>query len=240
MNLSGPYVSGADINSDSATQLAPLGALFAAGDGRYFRYCLAGAVALVAGDVIQSPAQIANHIALTPSATAAIGDYAVLPTLGATAATANQYANGLLIVSTTPGFGQSLAISGNAAVLSAGIMTVNLERSSPVRVAITSTSRVDLQSNPYRNVIQSPVTTATGVPVGICVAAITIAQWGWLLVHGPCGVKIDGTPAVGAAVVGTGAAAGAATIASSTLATIGYMMTTGVNLKCNSVFIVID
>src|SRR5437773_6355886 len=57
-------------------------------DGRSFRYVLNGAVALVAGNVIQAPAQVANHLALTPVA-ASIGDTSITVALGATAATAN-------------------------------------------------------------------------------------------------------------------------------------------------------
>src|SRR5437773_343778 len=77
--------------SGSTTLSVPhyLGERMVTKDGRSFRYCLNGAVALVAGNVIQAAAQIPNHLALTPVA-ASIGDTSITVALGATAATANQ------------------------------------------------------------------------------------------------------------------------------------------------------
>ena len=225
-------------------------------DGRKFRYVsvepsastvtgqTAGAI-LVAGNVIACTPQIANHLALTPAAMA-IGAMTGTATLGATAAYANQYAEGYMLVSTTPGNGIAYNISSHALVASAGVITLNF--TDAILVALTTSSRVDLQQNVYKGVIQAPVTTATAVAVGVAPWALpalttggaTGQNFGWVQTHGVCACLMTGTPAVGAMVAATGAAAGAAAIASSTLQVIGTMISTGVSGKNNAVYLTID
>ena len=180
---------------------------------------------------------------LTPSAATVVGDTTITVTLGATAAYANQYANGYMIVSTGPGNGYAYLIKSHP--LAAASATLLLTLSDSIKVVTSTASRMDLQQNVYEGVIQAPVTTATGTSVGVAVNPIAAAtdgtkNYGWVQSYGVAGVLIDGTPAVGANVVGTGAAAGAATVASSTLGIIGRMISTGVNTKNNAVFLVID
>ena len=71
----------------------------------------------------------------------------------------------------------------------------------------------------------------------MAVYPVAIAEYGWVQTKGPCGVLIAGTPAVGAMVTSVGAVAGAASIGSSTLQIIGYMMETGKDTKINPVFL---
>jgi hypothetical protein len=227
--------------STSATQEAPLGARFTTKDGRTFRYCKAGATGLVVGNVIQAPAQITNHQQLTPVA-AAVDATTIVAALGATAATANQYAEGWAIIDTTPGEGFAYPISGHAAVASSGNITLKLQPDSPIQVALTTSSRVSLQANPYHGVIQSPVTTLTGAVVGVAVYHITAAHYGWIQTHGPGAVLIAGTPGVGLAVVVPATAAGAVVIDGAATATkvVGSMMVTGVDGKIQAVLLNIN
>lgn len=227
--------------SSSATPEAPLGARFTTADGRTFRYAKAGAVALVAGNVIQAPAQDTAHQQLTPVA-AAIGATSIVAALGASAAAANLYADGWAIIDTTPGLGYAYPISGHAAVLSSGNITLNLKRDSPVQVALTTDSRVSLQRNPYAGVIQSPVTTLTGAVVGVAVYPIAANEFGWLQTHGPAAVLVAGTPGVGLAVVVPATAAGAVVIDGAATATkvVGSMMVTGVDGKVQAVLLNIN
>lgn len=203
--------------------------------GRVYRYCIAGAVDLVVGNVIQSPAQIANHLAMTPSV-AAIGDKTIAVTPGNTAGVANLYAGGIAVIDTTPGVGFSYPIKGHDTITGSTLFTLLLADGAPVQVALTAVSRVSLASNPYANVIQSPVTTLTGIPVGVCQFIIAAGQAGWLGVHGHFGTLIQGTPAVSNQVSAPASAAGAAAINSGTLASLGMMMQTGVDGKVNPVF----
>jgi hypothetical protein len=236
-----PVTAYADLWSSSATQRHQLGSRFVTSDGRVFRYCLAGAANLVVGNVIQASAQDTAHQQLTPAA-AAVGATSFTATLGASAAAANLYAEGWAIIDTAPGLGYAYPIKDHAAVLSSGVITLNLQRDSPVQVALTTSSRVSLQRNPYAGVIQSPVTTLTGAVVGVCVYPITAAQYGWIQTHGPAAVLVAGTPGVGLAVVVPGTAAGCVVIDGAAAATkvVGSMMVTGVDGKVQAVLININ
>ena len=188
--------------------------------------------------MIQAAAQQANHQDLTPSV-AAIGDKTITATAGATAASANDYAGGVAVIDTTPGIGYSYPIKGhdawtNGAV--AGGVVLQLGDGWAVVIALTAVSRVSIYANPYARVIQSPVTTLTNVPVGVCQYIITAAQYGWLGVHGHFGTLIQGTPGVGLAVGPPGSAAGAVAINTSTNPIVGYMMDTGQDAKVEGVF----
>jgi hypothetical protein len=241
-NFSGPIqIAPRNLWSSSATPEAPIGARFETSDGCAYRYCLAGASNLVVGNVIQAPAQDTAHQQLTPVAAAA-GATQIVAALGASAAAANLYAGGWAIVDTTPGLGYKYPISGHAAVLSSGNITLNIDRASGIEVALTTSSRVSLQRNPYAGVIQSPVTTLTGAVVGVAIYPITAAQYGWVQTHGPGAVLIAGTPGVGLAVVVPGTAAGAVVIdgAASATKVVGSMMVTGVDGKVQAVLLNIN
>ena len=245
MNLSGyTQVTGVQTQDYGSTQLHPLGTIGRTRDGRVFRYVKAGAVALTVGDFIQSPAVVVNHLTLTPAA-AAIGDSSVTVALGATAATANQYAEGYLMTAVTPGMGRTYQISGHAAIASSGTGVFNLAPDEKIQIALTTSSRVHLLANPYNGVIQMPVTTATGICVGVAVSAIPIGEFGWLQTKGLCCPLTDGTPALGAHVMVPGAVAGAAEIvvAAGTLIVaqfVGRMAMVGVDNVRNAVMLDID
>jgi hypothetical protein len=235
-----PVTAYQDLWSSSATQRHQLGTRFVTSDGRVFRYCLAGASNLVVGNVIQASAQDTAHQQLTPAA-AAIGATSFTATLGASAAAANLYAAGWAIIDTTPGLGYAYQIKDHLAVASSGVITLNLQKDNPIQVALTTSSRVSLQRNPYAGVIQAP-TTLTGAVVGVAVYPITAAQFGWIQTHGPGAVLIAGTPGVGLAVVVPGSAAGAVVIdgAASATKVVGAMMVTGVDGKVQAVLLNIN
>lgn len=223
------------------TTMPYLGSLGRTRDGRTFRFVKAGAVDLVAGNCIQSPAIVTTHLANTPPAVA-VGDTSFVYTPGATLGTANQYAGGLLQVDTAPGNGRAYLIDGHLAFALSTAFTLNLAKDDPITVALTTASRVGLYANPYNGVIQMPVTTATGILVGVAVSAITAGNFGWIQVGGYCPVLIAGTPALGATVMSPGAVAGAAEIivAAGTLIVaqwVGQMGQIGVAGKNNMVYL---
>lgn len=210
--------------SESSTAQAQVGQRVVTPDGRVYRYCLAGGTALVPGKLYQAPAQITNHQNLTPTATA-VGATSVTVTLGATAATLNQYAGGYLVVTVTPGQGYQYLISGHAAADSSGTLTLNL--ADPIAVALTTSSRVDLVLNPFSGVIVNPA-TVTSVPVGVAVYPVTAAYYGWLQTGGVANVLADGALTVGSLVAASDATAGAVEVASSATLNIVGSAVTGV------------
>lgn len=237
---SDPQGAGQPLYTSSATAMHALGERLVTSDGRVFRYAKAGTSDLVAGNWIQSPAEIGNHQNLVATA-AAIGASTVTVTLGGTAATANQYAGGQAVVTVTPGLGQCVAITSHPAQTS-GSGTLVLTLSEPLRVAWTASTRVDLVPNQFNGVIQNPVTTLTGSCVGVAVYIITGGEYGWIQRSGLCGALIAGTPAVGAAIVVPGTAAGAAVVdgAASATSIVGVMASTGGDGECNGVMLALE
>lgn len=225
---------GQDDFISSATQIHQLGTKGISDDGRVFRYVKAGAVDLVAGNVLQGPAIVTTHLANTPPAVA-IGATSFTYTPGATLGTVNQYAGGIMQVDTTPGNGYNYTILGHPAFALSTAFTLTLR--DPIQVALTTSSRVGLIANKYNGVIQFPVTTATGQVVGVATYIISANQFGWVQTKGLCSVLISGTPALGAYVMTPSAVAGSAIILTTTnlivAQIVGTMAQIGVDTKNN-------
>jgi len=230
-----PVGFGADGWTDSSTQFHALGTTAETKDGRVFKYAQCGATATVAGSVYQSAAPVPNHLANTPPAVA-IGARSFTYTPGATAGAANLYAEGYLQVDTTPGNGYVYQVAGHAAITSSTAFTLNLIDA--IQIALTTSSRVGLVHNPYKNVIVNP-TTATASVAGVAPYIITATQYGWLQTWGMASVLINGTPAVGVGVIISGTTAGAVDVAAVAaevnVRIIGHMAQVGVSTKNNFV-----
>ena len=91
-----------------------------------------------------------------------------------------------------------------------------------------------------------PVTTLTGIPIGVAVSAIASASFGWLQTRGPCGVLTDDTVVVGNRVVVPSAAAGAAGPETAVAAnsaievTIGNVMVLAATTAWSTIFLRLD
>lgn len=229
-----------DSFTSSSSQLHPLGTRAYTTDGRRFRYVQAGAADLVAGNLIQSAATIPNHLATTATATA-IGATSLTFTPGATAGASGLYAEGYLQVDTTPGNGYTYQVSGHPAIASSTALTVTLRDA--IQVALTTSSRLGLIANPYKNVIVA-ATTATAKIVGVAGYIISATQYGWLNTWGACSTLINGTPAITATVVNGATTAGSVDVWTAagfpTQNIVGAMMQVGVSTKNNFVFLSID
>lgn len=239
----GIYPTGFNPTSGITAGLHKLGMAVRTRDGRTFRFCRMGAVAGVAGSLYQASAPVPNHLAQTPAA-AAVGATAVtITTLGATAATQNQYAEGWLYVDTGPGNGITYGINSHLANAGSAALIVNLEKDDSIQVALTTSSRIGLLANPYADVIVMP-TAATSIAVGVPLFAIPIAQYGWIQTWGPCPVLINGTPAVGVSVINGATTAGSVDVAAvaNEAATrfVGRMLQVGVSTKNNMVHLMLN
>ncbi len=180
-----------------------LGARATTGDGRYFRYAQAGAVALVPGTLQQAAAEVTGNQNLTAVA-AAVGAKTLVSTSTVTI-TANQYQGGWALITTSAGVGYQYQIGSHAAYTSAA-PTFNL--TDPIQVALTTGSRIDLVTNLYANTVQNP-TVATSAPSGVAIAATPIGYYGWLQTSGVANVLADGTVTVGTSVDASNGTAGA-------------------------------
>lgn len=171
------------IYETSATRREHLGALRIDDIGRKFRYAKAGAVALAAGYPQISLAPVANHSALTPSVAAAIGDTTVYITLGGTAATADYYEDGYLVVAAGTGIGHMYRIDSNEAqTATAGVVTIHLAE--PIRVAwLVADTKIDLVNSIFRSLVVS--TAVTDFVAGVSVTVVPINHYFWIQTGGP-------------------------------------------------------
>ena len=191
-----------DFRDISSTKQMPLGTRGETSDGRKYRYALAGATTLDPGKLCVDADLVANHTNIVVQTAAAVGATQVKVTLGATAATANQYADGYLTVNDSAGEGITYFINGHAAVASAGVITVNLV--DPIKVALTTASEVTLKSNPYDSIVIS-IADQADQPVGVPNVTITNAYYGWVQTGGECAVLADEAVVKGLALTtGTG------------------------------------
>lgn len=183
-------------------------------DGRAFRYVLNGAVALVAGEVIQSPAVAPGNLARAVNTTSLVAQFATAITLtcGSSVA-AGFYNDGYLVVASGAGQGYLYQIKSHPAVSTGATGIFTLYDEDGLAVAITITSTVSLLANKYNGVIQMPVTTPTGTVVGVAAYAIAITQYGWVQTWGPCPVRTDDTGVVGVTQLAVGSTAGRVTSA---------------------------
>lgn len=237
---SDPQAAGQPLYTSSSTQAHALGERLVTSDGRVFRYCKVGAsTALVAGNYIQSPAQVAAHQNIAVAA-AAIGATSITVTLGATLATENQYAGGQAVVTITPGLGQAITIVGHpAAALSS---TLVLTLGEPLRVALTTDTRIDLVPNQFNGVIQEPATTATGVCVGVATYIITAGEYGWVQRSGLAAALNSDTTGVGLALCAPSGTAGSAKgdPANAAVQLVGTVASTCGTGECNGVMLAFE
>src|SRR3990167_4854455 len=231
-----PQIIGADLWSDSSTQLMPLGAYAETPDGRGFRYCKVGATDTVAGKVYQSKALDATND--QPSgghavAAAAIGDTAVVTTATLTV-TADEFAGGYLAVVVTPGEGYTYRIKGHLAA-TAAVVTMNLE--DPIQVALTTASNVIWVAHPYSGLVIEPGTPTANI-AGVATHIITASEYGWIQTRGACSVLFTGTGVAGQA-VGSLSSGTSGSTAPAIAATniIGYHMATGISTEYALVYL---
>lgn len=239
-NLTGPVTIAAQgIFEESSSQLHSIGGYIETDDGRGFRYCKVGSTATIAGQVYQSKALDATND--QPSgghsvAAAAIDATAVVTTSNVTV-TADEFAGGYLAVVVTPGAGYTYRIKGHLAA-TAAVVTINLD--DPIRVALTTSSKVIWCANPYNGVTIEPG-TPTGKIVGVAPRIITAAYFGWLQTRGPASVLFTGTGVAGK-VVGSLSGGTSGSMAPAIAATNigGEHMATGITGEYSLVYLTID
>lgn len=205
----------------------PLGKQLVLEDGRKFRHVLVGGTTLVVGNMLTGAAALTTSEDLVPAA-GSINDRIITFTHGAATTVINLFAEGYAVISVTPGGGDTYKIASHAALRNATAGdVVNLAPGNALRRALTTTSRLDLVRNPYQGAIQAPATTIAGVPIGVAIAAITNAQFGWIQTRGICGVLTEGTVVTGNRAVTPTATAGAVGPESATVATLNISISVG-------------
>ncbi len=212
----------------------------------------ANATAVVPGHLYQDSAIVANHQGLVVTAVQAYSANGNTPatvtvTLGGTAATANEYAGGFLVVKSGTGIGQTLRVSGNAAQTSGtGSCVITLEDGP--NTALDTASVVSLIPPHAQSVIIAP-TTLTGALAGISLYPVTasttagVSTYFYLVTKGLTAAVADTTaPTIGEAIGNSPNTAGtiAQVVEGSTILTsavIGYAAQSATSADAGLVFV---
>lgn len=149
-------------------------------------YIKNGAVALAAGQVVQSPVPVGDHINIAVGAAVAVGmkEVAVTTTLS-TALSTDQYKGGVFHINDATGEGGWYRIAEHTASVTP---VITLEEA--LVVALASTSEFTLTPNAYLDVIVKPA-TPTAQPLGVPAIAIPANYYGWILVKGQGSGLVD-------------------------------------------------
>ncbi len=213
------------------------GERFDLSDGREVVLVQAGGSNLASGVLVQASAIVANHQNIAVTAYSA-GSNATPPrvtvTLGATAATANQYAGGFVVVNDNNGEGQTVKIASHPAADASASLVITLE-DTPV-TALTTASEVCLIANLYVGAIINP-TTATNTPIGVTFYPIATTLYGYLISKGPTSLLADGALTVGAAISPSNGTAGAAEDGVIVQGFIGRALQAGVTTEYRTVYV---
>lgn len=189
-------ITAQEVRKTSTTKVHELGTLGETPDGRTYRYARAGAVALDPGKIVVNPDLVANHVNRTVDAAVAVGAKELAVDIGATAMTADQYADGYLVVNDANGEGIAYAIEGNTAAGSSGTPTVFLKE--PVKVALTTSSEVTFKPNNWADVLIS-IADQADMCVGVPNVSVAIGAHFWCQTGGECAVLADEAVAKGLA-----------------------------------------
>lgn len=233
-----PVTYGVDPWSSETVQQLPLGTLAFDLYGNAYRYVLQNASAAgVSGDLYQRPAidtafvdlAVAAAAPLITTGTAKTPNKQVTVTNGATATTAGMFDGGRAVVSVTPGIGQQFTVANTPVALGAASLVLTFEE--PLAVALTTSSKITLIPNGFKNIVINP-TTFTGNPAGVMIAPLAVSTYGWVGVHGVFGVLSDATTAaVGFGISPSTTTAGCITKAVTLKDSIGYVIVATVSAQ---------
>lgn len=229
--------NGAFQQSTDASLATLVGTRWDLSDGREVILVKAGD-AVAAGKLYQDAAIVANHQNIAVTAYTAYSANGNVPpkvtvTLGATAATANQYAGGFVVVNDATGEGQTLRIASHPAADASASLVITLEDGAAT--ALDATSEVCLIPPHGKDVIIQP-TTVTGAQVGVGLYPIAAASYGFLVSKGLVSCLAQGAIGVGLG-ISIGSVAGAVAVAAATTARLGYANQAGVDTEYRSIFI---
>lgn len=207
---------------DSTTQYHAIGQKGTIGE-RTFYYASNTGAAIAKSVLVASAAPVANHVSVAWASGGAAGASTATVTLGATAATANQYRDGWFVMIDGTGSGQARRIKSHPAADASA--TLELTFYDPIETTL-GTGEASLLVNEYAGVRVTPGNAGVNVigvtPCEIAAGSTNVAYF-WLQTGGPCMILGDGSTfvvgeTVTYAVAGT-ADAGQCTITTGTTTT---------------------
>lgn len=182
------------IYEQSASQKTELGRFIDLEDGRRFRYCKSNG-GTTKGHLVQGPPIDTYHDDTAQTGYGlSVGDKDDISIVVTTAPTANQYADGYLIVNEgTTGIGQIYKIKKNTAASPTKIWLYDA-----IITAVLVTDEVTLVKSRYLDVITCPASgSLTGVLLGVPLITITDDYYFWVQTRGYCSIVTDDNLTIG-------------------------------------------
>ena len=198
---------GQGIYEQSEEAVALLGEELKVGDALFVYSKNGSGDALAAGKMCQASAPVANHLDLA-CAVAAAGSRTVTVTLGGTAVTADQYADGILAVNAGVGLGQKYRIKSHPAQTSTtGDVVITLY--DDIVTALDATSKATLTKHPHDGLLVVPSGGLSAPAHGVPLIPVTASYYFWLQRSGDAPCLTQGSVIIGQPVGLGGTADGA-------------------------------
>lgn len=173
---------------------------------RSWRYAENGAVAADPGKLFVAAAHDAQFSNMNFQTAPAAGDSSVKVTLGSTAASADDFAEGFLNFQDGTGEGLAYLVDGHDAASASATLEVNLQGEVVKVAGALSEANADLVKSLYKDVVISS-TDQADPPAGVFNVSVAANAYGMLQTWGPCAVWQDEAVAIGDMIVtGTGVA----------------------------------
>jgi len=194
-------LSDRNIFQATATKYFPLGAIAEARDGRRFRYCENGAVALTLALGNQAAVGVAgwqDEIQTNNPDLAVATDKLITVTL-TTTATAGDLIDGYLTVEQGTGSDNLYLIKDNktgvANATSGYDVVIEIADQGGLRTAFAVTSNITVTKNKWKDTVVFP-TDPTGPPTGVNLVDVPANYFYWAQTRGPCPVIKDSTDTI--------------------------------------------
>lgn len=200
----------------STTQEHTLGTQFNDGEDVY-RYAKVGASTITRGKLQTAPAPKTNHHNLAIVSAVALGDKTVTVTLGATAAVADEYAEGYIVFNDATLGGHQYRIKTHPAANSSASLVVTLYEPVQVVALTVAGSKANLVHNTYNGIIEG--TSQTVRAAGVSLVTATTGLFIWVKTRGVASLLADQTISLGAFIAPSTSVSGSVIEVSSTYGT---------------------
>jgi hypothetical protein len=201
----------------------------------FYAYASAGE-AVLAGQLMESAANISTEDEDLPVATTAAGATAVTVTFGA-AVDKDEYADAYLYVNTGGGAGAGFRYKIKSHPAGTAV-SVTLDHEDGLITALTNGTDVVGAIKPPTNGVLQSNTASVGACVGVTMNDIASGSYGWLQFKGPGVCLIQGAPGAGLGLMRSNGTTGAVELADGSLQYIGHMgRTVGVDGEYHEVIL---
>ena len=163
-------------------------------DGRIFRFTEMGGTVGVANKMYEAGAGPADWDTMAVQAAVAAGASAIPYTNGgSTALVADDLENGYIIVESAAALGHAYNIKSHGAAATGATVTATLDDNQTVQAALTTSHKVTVSKNLYKDVVITPDATGLSNIAGVPSCIIAADTWGWVQTKGVCSCLLVGT-----------------------------------------------